>query len=359
MKPTKLLSVVPAQEPTAPHCKIAFVGDFPDDYARLKGHPFAGGQGKVFDQLLRTAGLPDRSHFLITNVFDQKPEQGDIGKWCAPIAEAKTWSGYGMLDKLGRFGYLRPEHIHHLNRLGTELQKWKPNLIIPLGATALWALTGVSDISIARGAVDVATLLGLKTKILPTNHPKNILQDWRLFHMTVADLTKAAYECEFLEQRLVKREIHIRPSVSDLRIWQKNLLQANTLSVDIETTKQQITCIGFAPSPSKAFVVPFADYEKPSRSYWETVAAEQEAWNMVRILCESQIQKVFQNGLYDTYYLIRQANIWPVNYCEDTRLQHHALYPELPKSLAFLGATYGNLGPWKQLRIKAREKRDD
>lgn len=377
---SNLFSVVSAQEPApGQDCKIAFIGDFPDDHDRLHGFPLVGPVGKVFDQILRVAGLAvegtnfpvpaharkvrnllnARAPFFVTQVFDCAVPDNDLSKWCSPIAEAKEWKNYG-LSKLGRFGYLKPEFaIPHLYRLQRELDLWKPNLIVPLGPTALWALTGQADINIARGAITQASFLIPGAKILPTYHPAAVMKDWRLFHVVVADLMKAAIEAEFPELRLVKREIYLRPTVEDLVGWQRSLLGSKSLAVDIETSKQQITCIGFSPSPDKAFVVPFVDYEQSSRSYWPTVEAEVVAWQMVREVCESPVPKILQNGLYDGYYLIRQAGIWLRNYCEDTRLQHHSLYPELPKSLAFLGATYANQGPWKQMRIKAREKRDD
>lgn len=278
--------------------------------------------------------------------------------FCAPAPERKTWEGYD-LPPIGGMGYLRPEHLHHLERLRKELVEAEPTLIVPLGSTALWCLTGSSDITLGRGSVQQATYLVPGVKILATYHPAHVNQDWRLFHVTVLDLVKAQREAEFKEVRLAGRRIHIRPTAHDLDRWRDRLLGAERLSVDIETAKQQITCIGFAPSASEAFVVPFVDYEQPSRSYWRDLADEVQAWKLVRALCEGPAMKTFQNGLYDVYYLIRQANIWPRNYNEDTRLQHHALYPELPKSLAFMGATYGTQGPWKLMAShRSSEKKD-
>lgn len=275
----------------------------------------------------------------------------------------KTWGPdyklSGLRSKSGKLGYLRPCYLHHLDRLRAELEAARPNIIVVLGSTALWALTGVCDITLTRGAVASATLLVPGTKLLPTYHPAHIQQDWRLFHVAVGDLVKAAAESEFPEVRLVKRRIHIRPTQADLARWEHALLGAERIAVDIETAKQQITCIGFSPNETEAYVVPFVDYEKSSRSYWPSVDAEAAAWQTVRRVCESAVPKTFQNGLYDAYYLIRQANIWPVNYDTDTRLQHHALYPELPKSLAFMGASYGKQGPWKLMAGRKGEKRDD
>lgn len=382
MKAPSLLTRVPPQLPVGGRCKLAFVGEAPSDYERLYGFPLVGPSGRVFDQILRVAGLacrgeglelPDRAKrvqgllrsrtdFLVTNVFDAQLPEGkrsnDLAQWCASAPEAKTWDGYD-LPPIKSAGYLRPEHVHHLDRLRAELEAARPNLIVPLGATALWALTGESDISLARGAISTASRLVPGVKILPTYHPAHVQQEWRLFHVAVLDLVKAAAEAEFPEVRLVKRRIHIRPTLADLVRWEALLLASPCLAVDIETAKQQITCIGFAPDATTAYVIPFVDYEKPSRSYWYSVEAEAEAWRTVRRICEGPATKLMQNGLYDCYYLIRQMGIWPRGYSEDLRLQHHALYPELPKSLAFMGATYAQAGPWKTMANHRREKRDD
>ncbi len=374
---TALLDRVPAQLPASGTCQIAFVGEAPSDHERLYGMPLVGPSGRVFDQLLRTSGLAAlgrgahvppratrvapllhaRAPFLTTNVFDEQLPGNDVKAWCAPVTERKRWDGYS-LARLGSAGYLCPDRLFHLSRLAGELQAAAPNLIVPLGSTALWALTGSSDLSIARGAVSTASLLVPGVKILPTYHPAHILLDWRLFHVAVLDLLKASREASFPEIRQVQREIHIRPDRADLVLWSTRLLGARRLAVDIETARRQITCIGFAPGPTEAFVVPFADQEKPDGCYWAEPEDEAAAWKMVRAVCESAVPKTFQNGLYDCYYLIRQAGIWPRAYDQDTRLQHHALFPEMPKSLAFLGATYTDIAPWKGMRVEAKEKKD-
>lgn len=377
---TPLLDHVPAQFPLSGKCKIAFIGEAPSDYERIYGAPLVGPSGRTFDQILRVAGLAceggglpqgslgraervrrlldARTAYLVTNVFDEQLPDNSVKAWCAPAQEAKTWQNYDLPPIKGA-GWLRPEYCHHLERLAEELRRCSPTLVVPLGATALWAMTGVSDITLARGAVSTTSPFFGSIKCLPTHHPAHVNQEFKLFHVVVTDLVKAAAEAEFPEVRLSARKIHIRPTVRDLVGWRSTLVRQERLAVDIETAKQQITCIGFAPSAEEAFVIPFADYANPSKSYWSRVEEEMAAWDLVRALCEGPAVKTFQNGLYDCYYLIRQAGIWPRNYSEDTRLMHHALYPELPKSLAFMGSTYANLGPWKLMADHRHEEKRD
>jgi hypothetical protein len=48
-----------------------------------------------------------------------------------------------------------------------------------------------------------------------------------------------------------------------------------------------------------------------------------------------------------------------VNCAEDTMLMHHALFPELPKSLGFMGSIYTNEAAWKLIRKSNEEKPND
>ena len=134
------------------------------------------------------------------------------------------------------------------------------------------------------------------------------------------------------------------------------------LAVDIETRDNQITCIGFAPSAQIALVVPFEDMRKPGGSYWGSLDAELAAWEWVRHVLDLPIPKVFQNGLYDLHRLWRGYGIPVRNAEHDTMLLHHALQPESPKGLAYLGSIYTDETAWKlTVRLKHKEtiKRED
>lgn len=364
------------------HARIAFVGEAPSDEELHEGAPLVGASGRTMGQLLRTAGLVrtdtmprdfypelaerglrpllwERSQFHWTNVFDEKLPDNEVKSWCAPAPEAHKWSDYD-LDPIARAGFLRPAYSHHLERLRRELLTVQPTLIVPLGGTALWAFTGDSDIMAKRGAVDTARYLMPGVKLLPTLHPAGVIYQHKMFSVVVSDLEKAWAESQFPDVRLPKREVWVEPTLEDLETFKARYIKPGCLlSTDIETAGGQITCIGFAPSAERAIVVPFVDYRKPSRSYWATADDELRAQRWVQdILEDPTIFKMFQNGPYDIYWLWRAWRIKVMGYLHDTRLMHHALYPELPKSLQFMGATYGNQFAWKQMRNKKDNKRD-
>jgi hypothetical protein len=78
---------------------------------------------------------------------------------------------------------------------------------------------------------------------------------------------------------------------------------------------------------------------------------------LVATILRSPAPKVFQNGLYDLHYIWRTWRIAPRNCLHDTMLRHHAEYPELPKSLGFMGSVYTDELSWKLMRASATRTR--
>lgn len=333
------------------------MGEAPSDTEVEQGAPLVGTSGKVFNSMMRTANL-DRSEFMVTNVFDEKLPDNNIKNWCSPQKEAKE-KGFDNLSPIGANGYLRPEYHHHLERLRLELEDARPTVIVPLGATALWAFTGATDITAQRGSVLKASAITPGAKLIPTYHPTFVIHQWKYFTIVVADLIKADKQSHFREIIIPRKELLIEPTDQELNDILPRLLGSDALSVDIETGWGQITNIGFAPDQSFAVNVPFIDLRSPNKSYYDDVHTEVRRWLYVKQVLESNTPKLGQNfGGYDAFWLIDRYGIAPRNFRHDTRLIHHALYPELPKDLEFMGASYTEQGAWKSWGRKSQEKRD-
>ena len=354
---------VPADLPAEAPCRIAWVGEAPgsEEVNPITGvpRPLIGPSGRIFDAMLRTGNIERTDHW-VGNVFDEKLPENNVAAWCSGMEEKRTWGEDYRLPPIGRAGFLRPEYLWHLDRLRAELEAVQPTLIVPMGATALWAFTGTDEIGKARGHVEQATRIMRGTKVLPTYHPAFVMKSWKFFTVGVADMIKADAESYYPEVRHRARKLYIEPSLKDLEEWRPKLLQAPYLSVDIETGWGHLTCISFAPSPVEAICVPFVDLRKPNKSYWPTAEDELKAWDWVQELMESPIPKVgqFFQG-YDAFWLLAKYGIRTMNLRDDTRLLHHALFPELPKDLGFLAARYENVGPWKRMRVGKGAKRDE
>src|SRR5262249_16222610 len=121
----------------------------------------------------------------------------------------------------------------------------------------------------------------------------------------------------------------------------------------------QIDCIGFSRSDSDAMVVPFVDRRKPGFSFWAHQGDEVTAWGMIRRALASPIAKIFQNGLYDLQYIWGKMGFIVNNCKEDTMLLPHAIFPEMPKGIGFLGSIYTNEASWKMMREDDTTKRDE
>lgn len=327
--------------------KIVIVGEAWGEHEERQRMPFVGPAGYELNKMLEEADIRKTDCYL-TNVFNLNPGgNNDVENLCGPKA-----GGIVGREPLRSGKYVRAEYLGEVQRLEAELASIRPNLILCLGGAAAWATLGSATISKVRGTVATG-IHGLK--VLATYHPQAVLRDWSLRPVTVLDLMKAKRESEFPEVRRPNREIWIEPSLEDIeRFYHGHVASASRLSVDIETAGDQITCIGFAPNPNLALVVPFTQSRGLSGSYWSTVAEEERAWWWVAKILAGPQEKVFQNGLYDLHFLWRRYGI-AVNNCEhDTMLLHHALHPESPKGLDFLGSVYTNEASWKLMRKRGK-----
>lgn len=345
------------KEPPAKRFPIAIVGEaWGSDEAQI-GLPFVGAPGRELNRMLEEAEI-DRKDCYVTNVFNLQPQpSNDITN----LGTKKNLSSVPM-PALGKDCYLQDQYWPEVQRLYRELREVKPNLILALGNTAMWALTGDYGIRKLRGTTTVATMGGQGLsgrKILPTYHPSAVLRDWSLRSVVVADLIKAKRQATFPEIRRPRRELWVEPSMSHIQLFYENyvLKKCSKMAFDIETAgADQITCVGFAPSPERAIVIPFVDNRKSNGSYWPSPEHEKEAWGWVARYCQHpdalDITLVGQNTLYDINWLWTKVGITPRGYNQDTMLKHHALNPELEKGLGFLGSVYTDEPAWKTMRGK-------
>lgn len=366
--------------------KILILGEAPGATEERQGIPFVGASGLELERMLQEAGLNPAEIFM-TNVFQTRPPQNRLASLMMSSGEYKTlakpaptssfagapsssapgsiattpWavSGATPIQVEGKKSYLNPEFLPELRRLHEEIDRCNPNLIIALGNTALWSLTGRGNISSLRGTTLASSMLSVERKILPTYHPAAVLRQWDLRSIVVADLMKAKAQAEFPHINRPTRIIEVNPTLRDIEHFLSSLDSASLLAADIETRNGQITEIGFAPSKDSALVVPFIRGYKDH--YWSTLTEEVSALSLCKAILQHPIAKIFQNGLYDIQYIWRTWHFAPRNCLHDTMLRHHALYPEAQKGLGFLGSLYTDEPAWKMMRNKkdTQEKRDD
>lgn len=315
--------------------------------------PFVGPSGRLLNGMLHQVGI-DRRECFVTNVFNLQPKPtNDVKNLCGTKAEGIP--GYPALQT-GK--YVRAEYAGELARLYREIRTEQPTLIIALGASAGWALLGTSGIRKIRGAPSflggrALSEVGRPIKVLPTYHPAAVMREWTLRPIVIADLMKARREAEYPEIRRPPREIWIEPTLADLvRFEREFILPSSDLSCDIETAGNQITCVGFAPSRSRAIVIPFVDPLQSDGNYWRSLSDELVAWDHVRRWLRLAKRVVGQNFIYDMTFLWRGYGITVPGEVHDTMLLHHAMQPELEKGLGFLATIYTDELAWKFMRAK-------
>ena len=337
---------------------ILFVGEFPGADELAAGIPFVGSDGRLLQRMLAAAGLLRA---------DKPPED-----WRLDLVRSGLrlfcWqrSDYAFANVLPA---PLPENATPTERSAAIVAARealaalpKPDLVVALGNAALEAFAG-KDYSItdARGIVMRCTEIFPHTKLLPTLNPGAVRREYRMFGPVVADFVRARIEAAdpaaIVQSRAVS--LWIEPTLGDMRAWWgQHGAKAERLAVDIETTGSRlISCIGFAADGTRAICVPFIDWRRPGASWWPSTAEEIEAWEIVRQWLDSPIPKVFHNGAYDVSWLWGLYNLPIRAWRDDTMLAHHVLYPELPKGLEFVGASYCSPPlPWKTWRVGAEKR---
>lgn len=321
----------------------------------LYGRPFIGPAGKELNSWLRIAGI-DRAEVALTNVFNEALPPEGLQAITASTKDAKAAGWINGMPPILAGRHLIPEWRHHLSRLATDVTRVAPHLIVALGDQALWASSGSFGITARRGTI-YRSVWG--PPAIATYHPAALIRGgWKYRPAAIFDMIKARHVLEEGDQ-VPLRTLEVCPSLSDLECWRERLAAASLISLDIETNTilRQITRISFTDSATWSCCVPFVKRDKSS--YWTTLAEEVDAWEFVRAVCALPAHKLLQNGIYDVQWLWTVQHIPVLNYLEDTRLMHHALFPELPKSLGFMATLWENEFDWKSMGKIDTDKGDD
>ena len=256
---------------------IMFVGERPGPDEEFWGVPQIGSSAfSVFYPLLEVAGL-SKDRVGITNVFSRRPPDDALGAWLVPKDEVgDVPAGFEDWAKaaLEPGGYLPGAMFGELERLRSEIEQYKPNLVVTLGGVALWAMCCQATVGKARGAV-LPSLLVPGVKVIPTYNPPYVARSWeKAFIPALFDFIKAVGEMGDKEIRRPVREVWVDPSVADLQVFKQRYLDpAPIISFDVETTSRfdgVLKCLGFSGDTEHALVVPFYDATAQDYTYFRT-----------------------------------------------------------------------------------------
>lgn len=322
------MSLVPPSGPCP--ADIMIVGDHPGTTEMRELRPFCGEAGVLLTQMLHEAGLL-RSECFLTNVARVQPYKNNVDFFFGTKKE-------GLAELDGR--YPKTEILQGLELLGEEITACRPRLILALGATALWALTGKEGIAAWRGSI-LQHASG--AWIIPIYHPAGIQRNWDWRFITVNDLRRAK---RLLDGQLSAPlyQFTLEPTFPQALDWiNKTTARAEhtqiNIAFDIETWRQQIACIGYAWSKDEAICIPFIDKRKPGGHYWPEEEEVELAWRLRNLFLHPNIRWIAQNGVYDIQHIARQWGVLPKLW-HDTMIMHHVMLPGTPKSLDYLSSFY-------------------
>ena len=278
--------------PSNPHpgvgnknAKIMIVGDCPDAQSLRERRPFAGPRETVLEACLHQAGLTKSEVFMTNLIRDDMPVE-------------KYWKGQTNRKKIIKNidGYREA--------LDNEINSVQPNVIVTLDELPTYCLTGHQSVVKVRGypfsySLENADLV----IIIPALHPAKMIWAnyiWR--HYLSHDLRKARDIANDPNLAFTPEiEVKIPETFEEAKQFLDYVATFDKLSIDIEVANYEVSCVGFATSPTRAFSIPFD-------MRW-TEAEEVSLWNKVaNILGDKSITKIGQNFIFDIKYCNRTAS---------------------------------------------------
>lgn len=299
--------------------KLMILGDAPTPKDTAAGRPFTGFEGKELDRLLFDSGI-QRNNCWLTTVSKYEVPPNFPGKRIPFAVRAKN-AGINVEAQL--------------QELQEEINGIKPNCILALGGSSLWALSGKTKIGSYRGSI----MHGMGCKFVPTYNPAHL--SWQATdvefrgywnrQIILFDFKRTLAQSRFPELVLPSRTIEICRNSAQLAEFRQRYKDKIRLAADIEANGTCIpVCIGLAFNKHHAMVVPLWNTDGISNI---PTADLVQCWIILaEMLWENEI--IGQNFNYDRDKL-RRLGFVIRRLASDLMLKALAINPELPKGLAF------------------------
>ena len=203
-------------ELTAGHFMI--VGEAPGADEVKQAQPFVGRSGKLLRETVENLGLQIKDVY-ITNVFWERPPSNDVSYFFESRTAAKL-KNVKIREDLPSYKsrYIKVPYDDCIKRLYEEIGVVKPSIILTVGATAMWALTGKDKITEHRGNIEIVTVGSISSAVISTFHPAGVLRrrDW--FDVFSKDI-KLAIESHNLLLRPKPEYIYFSEITAESRVW--------------------------------------------------------------------------------------------------------------------------------------------
>lgn len=289
------------------------MGEAPGAEEALAGEPLVGSSGKVFNSLLRKAGI-QRDQLTLANTLSCRPPDN-----LYPTDGAAR--GYiSQQDAEKTVGHCYRAHLKPL----LDSRPWER--IDALGEKSLRVLTGKSDGILKWRGSPLALKDEEKVRVMPTLHPAFIMRMQEYIPTVISDLTKGL--------QVPPEHYNLQPTLDDLEAFNSEFV-----CVDIETNRftGQITMIGLATKPYHVMTVPYRGAYIP---------------HLKRIL-ENVRVFVGQNLIQFDLSVLEQhgIRIRPDAEIYDIMLMFHLSHPDAPRNdLEYISSIFTQKPAWKHLQ---------
>jgi lipocalin len=228
------------------------------------------------------------------------------------------------------------------SHLQATIDKVKPKLVLPCGNLAMKMLIKKSGISDKRGkSFEYVTDNGHSCTVVPIYHPYFVAKEPRHRFLFETDIRNAHDKYVLGRSNKGDFSYEVLMDIEDVKVLAMKLDDCDdTMAVDIETTglnflQDKIQTISFSTKTGN-WVLPLDHKDSPFRKGEPHYS---KVWILLRRILENpKSKKVFHNAKFDLKFLINYGiytkNVW------DTKIMHHLLDENLPKSLMDLVKLY-------------------
>lgn len=223
-----------------PNSPFLIIGESPGKQELIAKSPFVGPSGHLLEQALQKAGLTIEPYYI--NAMQCWPGKRD-DKDETILQRATTACRHHVLD---------------------EIRKAPRKVILSLGSSAIWSITGSFEHKITRTRGKLHTSEYASIGVIPSVHPA-FLMSGGTGVSTQQFMRDVQYAVDLLHGKPAKKppivKYTIASSVAELDAYAKQLSPADYVGSDIETSgfqavRDRILSVGFAVEPSHVFVVP-------------------------------------------------------------------------------------------------------
>jgi len=219
------------------------------------------------------------------------------------------------------------------------IKRFNIDLVVVNDPTILYFIAGTESLDLCRGSVYMYDHIPL---IVIDRHEKIFSLRYGSW-LAVQDFKKIKRWADETQRQEPKFDYKICRSRSNLVEAKEFLAECFLIAIDIETSHDFITCIGYTGLKQTgemfSYVIPFFSTQTETGAFWAELNDEIFAWQIVEEVNKNDAFKCFQNGQYDGAYLIKYR--CPVtNYLFDTLHLMHSIWTEAPKKLNFIASIF-------------------